>query len=307
MLYEKVEIEKYENKNLNIVVEVETIQQILDFRKEKKTYNFIIKTLNIKEHILKLICNKYKVTNATKLTENDIEYIRKVYSETNNIKQTKRITKFSRETIISYIYKKEKQTIDERKKGSSKYVIEWRRRAKIELVQYKGGKCERCGYDKCIDALEFHHLNPDDKDFTVSGKSWSIEKLKNEVDKCILVCSNCHKEIHVETRHKLEANKSDEKIFVYKKKEIKEKPKCKICDNKCKTSASVYCSNECFDIGRAENIPTKTDFVFKLKELHNFVQIGKYYNVSDNSIRKWCKKYDIPTTKIELKEYLKKE
>ena len=40
---------------------------------------------------------------------------------------------------------------------------------KEELVKYKGGKCEICGYNKCIEALEFHHLNREEKDFTISS------------------------------------------------------------------------------------------------------------------------------------------
>ena len=69
-----------------------------------------------------------------------------------------------------------------------------------QLVNYKGGKCERCGYDKCVQALQFHHLNPDEKDFAISGKSYSFERLKKEVDKCIMVCANCHIEIHEELK-----------------------------------------------------------------------------------------------------------
>jgi hypothetical protein len=45
-------------------------------------------------------------------------------------------------------------------------------------------------------ALSFHHKNPNEKDFSISGKSLSFEKLRGEVDKCMLVCSNCHSEIH---------------------------------------------------------------------------------------------------------------
>lgn len=75
-----------------------------------------------------------------------------------------------------------------------------KRREKIKelLVEYKGGKCEICGYDKCISALEFHHLNPDEKDFGIGAKGYtrSVEKNKEEVNKCILVCANCHREIH---------------------------------------------------------------------------------------------------------------
>ena len=44
--------------------------------------------------------------------------------------------------------------------------------------------------------MEFHHLDPNEKDFTISGKSWAFERLKKEVDKCILVCNRCHTEIH---------------------------------------------------------------------------------------------------------------
>ena len=90
----------------------------------------------------------------------------------------------------------EKITPEERKKNKVRNVIEWRKRVKMNLVSYKGGKCEKCGYNKCVRSLEFHHLDPNEKDFTISGKSWSFERLKKEVDKCILVCSNCHNEIH---------------------------------------------------------------------------------------------------------------
>ena len=74
------------------------------------------------------------------------------------------------------------------------------RRAKIkaEAVAYKGGKCERCEYDKCLEALDFHHLDPNEKEVigALTRKSLNIEKLKDELDKCILVCCRCHREIH---------------------------------------------------------------------------------------------------------------
>ena len=74
-----------------------------------------------------------------------------------------------------------------------------RRALKEMLIQYKGGKCERCGYNKCNRALEFHHLDPTKKDFGVSQNiNRNINDLKAEVDKCILLCSNCHAEVHQE-------------------------------------------------------------------------------------------------------------
>ena len=74
-----------------------------------------------------------------------------------------------------------------------------RRSMKLQAVRLLGGKCCKCGYNKCIDALEFHHENQDEKEFKLgSGNTMSWKDYKKEAMKCILVCSNCHKEIHSE-------------------------------------------------------------------------------------------------------------
>jgi hypothetical protein len=67
---------------------------------------------------------------------------------------------------------------------------------KQKYVDYKGGCCERCGYRKCLGALDFHHKEPTEKDFGVSGpiRAWDIVKL--ELDKCLCLCANCHREVH---------------------------------------------------------------------------------------------------------------
>lgn len=72
-----------------------------------------------------------------------------------------------------------------------------RRAIKKLLLAHGGNKCQKCGYDKCIRALEFHHLDPNEKDFGISKiLTRSISSLKSEVDKCVLLCSNCHAEEH---------------------------------------------------------------------------------------------------------------
>ena len=72
-----------------------------------------------------------------------------------------------------------------------------RRAIKQMLIERAGGKCQRCGYSKCVRALEFHHRNPLEKDFGISKiLTKNIEVLKQEVDKCDLLCSNCHAEVH---------------------------------------------------------------------------------------------------------------
>lgn len=69
---------------------------------------------------------------------------------------------------------------------------------KIKCIEYKGGKCEICAYNKCIAAFDFHHTNPTQKEFNISKVRFTKfdERIKIELDKCLLVCSNCHRELH---------------------------------------------------------------------------------------------------------------
>jgi hypothetical protein len=65
-----------------------------------------------------------------------------------------------------------------------------------KIKEQRGGKCIRCGYNKCVKALEFHHLDPAKKDFTISNDHFKLLDAVKESKKCILICSNCHKELH---------------------------------------------------------------------------------------------------------------
>ena len=84
------------------------------------------------------------------------------------------------------------------KKCNVEAVTERRRKLKRMALDYMGGCCQACGYKKSVSALQFHHLDPEEKDFGISGKgttrSW--EKIKVELDKCVLLCANCHAEVH---------------------------------------------------------------------------------------------------------------
>ena len=71
------------------------------------------------------------------------------------------------------------------------------KKIKLQLVLELGGCCSICGYNKNLSALEFHHLDPNEKDFTIANSpTINLDKIREEISKCILVCSNCHKEIH---------------------------------------------------------------------------------------------------------------
>ncbi len=76
-------------------------------------------------------------------------------------------------------------------------VAKRRRKIKTLAIEYKGGKCQVCGYNKYQGALDLHHINHKDKNFGIGDKGYtrSWEKVKAELDKCVLVCANCHREI----------------------------------------------------------------------------------------------------------------
>lgn len=73
-----------------------------------------------------------------------------------------------------------------------------RRDIKRMSLEYRGKACQICGYDTCENALVFHHVEPSAKNFGVSAKGYtrSWKRVKAELDKCVLLCSNCHAEVH---------------------------------------------------------------------------------------------------------------
>jgi hypothetical protein len=85
----------------------------------------------------------------------------------------------------------------DRREALIKAVAKRRKKLKVLAIEYKGGKCKACGYERCVGALELHHINKADKSFGIGDKGYtrSWEKIKVELDKCILVCANCHREI----------------------------------------------------------------------------------------------------------------
>lgn len=87
-------------------------------------------------------------------------------------------------------------------------------RNKQHAIDYLGGNCCMCGYNKSPAAIDFHHVNPQEKSVTVKQLSaCSLEKILREVDKCVLLCSNCHREYHYNQIHNhVEYNRASETI-----------------------------------------------------------------------------------------------
>jgi hypothetical protein len=186
---------------------------------------------------------------------------------------------------------------------SSQNVKNWRIRTKQRIVQAMGGKCGMCGYNKCNNALELHHITPEEKDFSLGGiranpRSW--EKIVNELRKCILLCSNCHREVEAGITE-LPKNfvTFNEEYATYKTPSVKNEYICNSCNIKFTTTRKAknqysYCSPECAAVGRrkVKNRPTKEELI-KLLETNSYLSISRLYDVSDNAVRKWVKKYEI--------------
>lgn len=127
------------------------------------------------------------------ISENRKIEAQRLYDEIGNIKIVAKTLHISYEALRKFIVFKNRP---KRQIKPVRNTSEYRVNIKQRLVDYKGGKCQICGYNRYINALEFHHVNPEEKDFTISGGTKSFDTLKPEIDKCILVCSNCHREIH---------------------------------------------------------------------------------------------------------------
>lgn len=130
-----------------------------------------------------LICSPYKSHNTRRL---ELSKTEKFCKRCGKIKPISDFY-FKKDKVHSYSYCKlcyHHQCVD--------YLIA----TKEQSVKYKGGQCLLCGYKKYSGALEFHHLDPKKKDRSIKLRNRSFENIKKELDKCVLLCSNCHKEVH---------------------------------------------------------------------------------------------------------------
>jgi len=68
---------------------------------------------------------------------------------------------------------------------------------KKQAVEYLGGKCNECGFVGCPAVYDFHHIDPKLKEFSIGSKrAEALDSIKDELDKCVLLCANCHRTLH---------------------------------------------------------------------------------------------------------------
>ncbi|MEX0924628.1 MAG: hypothetical protein WDZ82_01665 [Candidatus Paceibacterota bacterium] len=92
----------------------------------------------------------------------------------------------------------EKRTYADRAVYMREAVKKRRKKLRQMARDHMGGKCALCGYHKSPRALSFHHKDESKKEFGMSarGLTRSWEKIKAEIEKCVLLCANCHMEVH---------------------------------------------------------------------------------------------------------------
>lgn len=275
--------------------------KIIKLRKEGKTYDDIRNELNCTYDIIKQICRKHGLNysgNNIRFNETDKSEVIEYFREVKNIRKTASKFKITRENIREHFitddifyevlprYKK-----GYKKKSNSKSVVEWRIRLKEMLIKSKGGGCQLCGYNKHNSGLDFHHVNEEEKEFGISGKVLSKERAINEVKKCVLVCRNCHSEIHGGLHPDVDFNKLKNEIDLTVFEETKvDLSKCE-CGEKKDVSA-IQC-NKC---RKLKNLVIKTEEEYnivknKVNEI-GYTATGRLYGVADNTIKKRLKTYE---------------
>lgn len=147
---------KKQEKKDSFLLENDKIDIVISLRKTLKTYKEIKKETGLSINVISKICKTYKLVETrkfgSKVEDKKIEEINNLYNVLKSERKVSKKVGLSRDTVRRYIDNSKRRKIQ-----LSKSVVEWRKRKKIQLVEYKGGECERCGYKKCIDALEFHH------------------------------------------------------------------------------------------------------------------------------------------------------
>lgn len=142
----------------------------------------------------------WDIAKATNTNQPNIRYWLNKYNlktirSINKITGHKRCPSCNVSKSLDHFYKSKK---------SSSYckecIIQHNRKKRLyvkqQIVNYLGGKCTRCGYDKCLAALDIHHLDPSSKNKNYAGNRTNFKKIKNELDSCIILCANCHREEH---------------------------------------------------------------------------------------------------------------
>lgn len=169
---------------------------------------------------------------------------------------------------------------------SSSRVKEWRHRSKERMVEAMGGKCQCCGYHTCKEGLAFHHIDPSQKELAFGSlranpKKW--DSVVDELKKCVLVCHNCHSEIHAGVRNLPDQYASFDEAFSSFRK-IQEYNSCPVCGHD-KPITNSFCSPSCATTNRRKVDWDNIDLI-DLMTKHSITELEDMLGISNAAIYK---------------------
>lgn len=178
-------------------------------------------------------------------------------------------------------------------KGSTA-VIDFRKRLKLALVSCFDDHCALCGEKFPEYCYDFHHKDPSQKDFAIGGRgiTYSREKSFREAQKCVMLCSNCHRKAH------------NEKIDIFPFEVRPDKEIFYSTIEKLKQDKEISRKNRST---KGKKILPDREELKKLIRIYSFKDISILYNVTENAVRKKCKKNNLPTIKEKINKYSDEE
>lgn len=179
---------------------------------------------------------------------------------------------------------------------SSEHVKKWRQVTKERIIKSMGGKCGICGYDKCTASLSLHHINPKEKEMSfgaIRGNPIAWKHIVVELRKCILLCNNCHGEVHYgKTKIPDDYKRFDESYVKYDIDKSKlEISTCPVC-GKDVIKPLITCSRECAS-KRAGKIKWDEYDLQKMYNEFSIKRMAEIIGCSDVAVHKRLKKLNL--------------
>lgn len=182
---------------------------------------------------------------------------------------------------------------------SREAVKRWRNKTKGRMIQAMGGSCVCCGYNRCPDAMEFHHIDPAHKDFAFGSlranpSAWP--KVVEELRKCVLLCSRCHREIHagmieLPNDHAI----FDESYAEYQLSDFHQMTACPVCGG-TKPSTQRTCSLSCGAKMKGLDMRWEQIDLIELLKTKTLTEVAETLDTSLQSIYKRLRKMGHQTT-----------
>ena len=180
-------------------------KDIIRLRKQGKSYDEIKNELDCSKGTVSYHCKQEGVediglaASQKELSKEKKLQIRKTYRN-HTKKETAKICDVSTSSVIKYGESKGRKvfTLEEKRKKARQRKRKDRKNQRKKAVKHLGGECEKCGFDDCVTCFDFHHKRKKEKKFTIGSKFGDLawKKIKQEVEKCKLLCANCHRKIH---------------------------------------------------------------------------------------------------------------